>query len=174
MDLGASNLTNTRFSAPPTRVNQANQSNQSNQTSQSARQAALSQATANIPVPAQAVASVAVPGSAPQASGGGTTAPTQAGVRSSGVQTLGQQVTTAAMAMANAFSATFMAATGAIVMGANKKKASDISGDSKEGEGNVELETESEGQLDALAGDSNQEDGAGEVTQAGKSNGPST
>ena len=75
--------------------------------------------------------------------------------------------------MANAFSATFMAATGAIAVVTNRRKASDISGDAKEGEGGVELETESEAQPDALV-DAEQEMGAGEITQAGQTSGPST
>ena len=175
MDLGASNLTNisTKLAPPPTtRVNQSSQ--QGNQNAQTARQAALSQATANTPAAPAVANAVAAPGSAPQTSAGGTTTPSQSGARFSGAQTASQTATgTVAMAMANAFSATFMAATGAIAMVSNRKRVSDVSGDAKEGDGTVEAETESEAQPDALV-DAEQEMGAGEITQAGQTSGPST
>ena len=78
-----------------------------------------------------------------------------------------------AQAIANAFNPAFMIATGAIAAVTNRKKASDVSGDAKEGEGQVGLETEAEAQPDALQ-ESDQEQGAGEITEAGTMSGPAT
>ena len=137
-----------RLAPPPAKAVQANQNNQSNQ---SARQAALGQANApaNSAPPAQAVASTAVslPGAPAAISTGGTTT---SGPAARSVAPAPQGASQAASTVANAFSATFMAATGAIATIALGKKASDVTGDKSEGQGEVGLETEAEVQPDAL------------------------
>ena len=163
-----------KVAPPPRQVQAKEQANQANQNAQSARQAALANATANAPAntaPRAQAATVAAGtlGSAPT---GGTTALGPA-VRIGAPTPAQTQAGPVAMAMANAFSPAFMAATGAVAVVANRKKASDVSGDSKEGDGLVELETEAEAQPDALQ-ETNQEQGAGEITEAGSTSGPST
>lgn len=158
---------------PPRQV-QANKDNAGNQ-SQSARQAALANATANpnapLAAPRAAAAAIAT-GTIGALPAGGTTAPGPA-VRIGAPAPAQVQAGPVAAALANAFSPAFMAATGAIAVVANKRKASDVSGDAKEGDGLVELETEAEAQPDALQ-ETNQEQGAGEITEAGSTSGPST
>ena len=165
-----------KVAPPPRQVQAKEQTNQANQNAQSARQAALANATANANAPAntapRAQAATVAAGTLGSAPTGGTTALGPA-VRIGAPTPAQTQAGPVAMAMANAFNANFMAATGAVAVVANRKKASDVSGDSKEGEGLVELETEAEAQPDALQ-ETNQEQGAGEITEAGSTSGPST
>ena len=162
-------------------INQANKAqaaqsrNQANSNQQSARSAALAASNANTNVRGNAPATaISVGGLAAPITGpvGGTTTPVSLGsIRAQAPTTnaMSQQ----AMAVANAFSPAFMAATGAVAVVSNRRKASEVSGDAKEGEGSVELETEAEAQPDALQ-ESDQEQGAGEITEAGSTSGPST
>ncbi|MBI3590346.1 MAG: hypothetical protein HY094_03075 [Candidatus Melainabacteria bacterium] len=167
---GSPNLTGLqRIAPPPAKVTQANQSNQSNQ---SARQAALGQANApaNSAPPAQAASTaVSLPGAPAAISTGGTTTPGPAVRTAAPAPQAASQV---ASAVANAFSANFMAATGAVAAMSGGKKASDVTGDKSEGQGDVGLETESELQPDALQESGTEQ--AADIGAATQTGGPAT
>ncbi len=176
MSVGSSNLTGipTRVAPPPVKQVQSN-NQQNTQVNQSARQAAISQA--NAPTnPAVAVAvstAVSAPGSPAIANAGGTTTPS--GSRPQAVAQAGSAPQASAQAQSAAMSAfaPFLALAGAAALGTNKSKVSKMSGDDKENTGDVEVATETEMQPDALQ-ESDQEQGAGEITEAGSTSGPST
>ena len=175
MSVGSSNLTGIPNRVAPPPVKQTQSANQQNtQVNQSARQAAISQAnTPTNPRAAVAVSTaVSAPGSPAITNAGGTTAPS--GSRPAAAQTGSiAQANTQAQSVAMSAFAPFLALAGAAALGATKTKISRVSGDEKEDTGDVELETEAELQPDALQ-ESDQEQGAGEITEAGSTSGPST
>ncbi|OGI20164.1 MAG: hypothetical protein A3B68_01060 [Candidatus Melainabacteria bacterium RIFCSPHIGHO2_02_FULL_34_12] len=171
MSVGNSSLTGIPKAQTPPPVTKVAPQGQQNQSAATARSAALANTNASTVAPAVATA-VAVSGTGVAAPTGGTTAP--AG-RGPAVAAGGNQIVQTATAMAQAAMANpaVLAAMFGAAVNTTRTRAVKSSGDVKEDSGDVELETESEMQPDALQ-DSDQEQGAGEITQAGSTSGPST
>ena len=151
---------------------QANKQNTTANQNASARNAALAKANAPANTAAPVVTTaVAAPGAPAAAAIGVTTAPAARGF------TAAPQAPAAVQAQAMAQAALLNPAVLAALFGASvattKTKATRGIGDAKEDSGNVEVETQSEAQPDALV-DSNQEMGAGEITEASSMSGPAT
>ena len=172
MSVGSSNLTGIpqRVAPPPVKATQA--AEQNNQANTSAKAALLVGANApTAPVAPVVAAAAAVSGAPAPAPGGLTT--TGRGSAQGNIAPTNLQPGTAAAAMAMASAPALLAAMGAQAITANRGRVKSVSGDAKEDSGDVALETQSEGQVDALQ-DSNQEQGAGEINEAGTTSGPAT
>ena len=125
-------------------------------------------APANASAPT-AVVATAAPVSAPV---GGTTSPAPAGPGTQ-TQAAAPRAQVAAQAIGTAFQFPgALAAMGMIAAVVTKTRKAGM-GDAQEDSGDVDLETESEIQPDALQ-EADQEQGAGEITEAGSMSGPAT
>ena len=170
MAVNNSNLTGipTRVAPPP---NRANPATTPNPTPNTARATAL--ANSPTPPPLAAPTAVTTPGAPAAAAIGGTTAPAGRAFTAVPTAPAQAQIGNIAAAMAMATSPALLAAMGAIAITTSSTRIKKTSGDAKEDSGDVELETESEVQPDALQ-EADQEQGAGEITEAGSTSGPAT
>ena len=156
-----------------TRNAQANQAANQAQANASARSAQAPNANVNAPI---LTSTVVVAQASPQAApaSGLPTAPAARGFNAAQAMTRTPVAqTAAAMAAAAMMNPAVLGALQGIAVVATRTKAKST-GDAKEEAGDVEVETESEIQPDALQ-DSNQgEQGAGEINASGGATGPST
>lgn len=169
MSVGNAGLTGLQRQAtpPPKQAVQTTQGSQA--ANQGPRAAAFAQATNPTLAPAPAVAT---PGAPVAPAVGGTTAPAgrTAAAPATQAQAPNFAATLAAATMANPAVLTALAG---IAITTNRSRVSSISGDAKEDMGDVGLTTEAEDQPDALQ-EAGQEQGAGEITEAGSASGPAT